>query len=208
MARKPLSALLGGVTRFGKLTVLHEAESSNGDRKALCRCDCGTIKSVYVSHLRRGNSRSCGCEVVRGKPKHGQFYHPLYGRWNAMVQRCTNPKHKDYPSYGGRGVEVCARWLEDPRNFFEDMGPCPQGMSIEREDVNGNYEPSNCSWQDARTQAQNKRAVKLFLFRGEELCLAEICRRAGISGRYDAMYKRMRRGLSLTDALAVEGVAE
>lgn len=207
MAKKPLLQLLGGVTRFGKLTVIGEADARNSDRRALCRCDCGNTKAVYVGHLRRGNSQSCGCAIVRGKATHGQFYHPLYGRWNAMVQRCTNQKHKDYPTYGALGVTVCGRWLDNPANFFADMGPCPDGMSLDRIDANGNYEPGNCRWATDETQAQNKRATRTFHFQGEEMCLTEACRRAGIEHRFFAVYKRIRKGMSFGDAFAKEGIA-
>lgn len=206
MAKKPIIELLDGVTRFGKLTVIAEASPVKSDRRALCRCECGVTKPVYVSHLRRGNSRSCGCEIVRGKPKHGLFYHPLYGRWNAMIQRCSNPKHRDYPNYGARGIRVCDRWLQTPANFITDMGPCPDGMSLDRKDSNGNYEPSNCRWATDNTQAQNKRATRTFRFRGEDVCLAEACRRAGVQHRFFAIYKRLSKGAHFADAFAKEGV--
>lgn len=88
--------------------------------------------------------------------------HHLYGTkenkaWNQMKQRCLNPNNPDYKYYGGRGVEVCDRWKESFKNFLEDMGNSPTGTSLDRVDVNGNYEPSNCKWSTSSEQAINRR---------------------------------------------------
>ena len=204
MARKPISELLGNVTRFGKLTVLHEVDNGKSDRQVCCQCDCGATKVVYAGHLRRGNTRSCGCDIVIGKRKHGQFYHPMYARWNAMVQRCSNPANKDYPNYGGRGIRVCGRWKEDPAAFFADMGDCPEGMSIDRIDPDGPYSPENCRWAGDKTQAQNQRRTKTYEFRGRRVCLTEACRMAGLEDRFFAIYARVKAGKSLEDAMRLE----
>ena len=82
---------------------------------------------------------------------------PCYYRWQAMKQRCTNPNNADYHSYGGRGITVCDRWLNSSANFLADMGPCPDGYTLERRDVNGNYEPTNCYWDTPTQQVLNRR---------------------------------------------------
>ena len=81
---------------------------------------------------------------------------PGYNAWRSMRKRCNNPNNRAYPNYGGRGITICDRWDSFP-NFYEDMGPCPPGLTLERRDTNGNYEPTNCYWADRTTQNRNRR---------------------------------------------------
>ena len=90
---------------------------------------------------------------------HGMARTPEYAAWRGMKSRCLNPNRPNYADYGGRGIAVCDRWLESFENFLADMGPRPAGMSLDRIDVNGNYEPGNCRWLDATTQQYNKRKL-------------------------------------------------
>jgi len=152
---------------FGRLTVTGPADSlPNGKSKLkafLCECVCGIKKVIAASNLQTGRTRSCGCLVAEtaklniGAPiKHEQCWSPTYSSWAGMKDRCTNQNHKSYNNYGGRGITVCERWM-DFRNFLEDMGERPEGMSIDRIDVNGDYEPGNCRWATAEQQSLNKR---------------------------------------------------
>jgi hypothetical protein len=83
--------------------------------------------------------------------------HPVYKVWEAMIQRCTNPRNKSYPNYGGRGIRVCQSWRDDFLAFYRDMGPRPDGLTLDRIDVNGDYEPGNCRWATYKEQRANVR---------------------------------------------------
>lgn len=151
---------------FGRLTVLQFA--GMGDDYAshwLVRCECGVEKIVLGKNLVRGRTRSCGCKqggrsdlfrtVVR---THGQTKSPIYTSWTQMKQRCYNAHNPDYPYYGGRGIKVCDEWRNSFEAFWRDMGPTwERGLTIDRLDPNGYYEPSNCRWLPNSEQWKTRR---------------------------------------------------
>lgn len=144
---------------FGRLTVLKKTtHRKHGRVMFLCLCECGNTTYANSSDLKRSRKRSCGCLRHKNGATHDRSSHPLYKTWNSIKYRCYNKNEKRYADYGGRGIKMCDRWLESFDNFYEDMGDKPTPKhSLDRIDVNGNYEPSNCRWADTFTQAQNTR---------------------------------------------------
>lgn len=187
-------------TCFGNLKVLGEAPDRLQPcgvkfRMIRCICDCGREISVYLSNLRKGNSKSCGCKhVERARIRmttHGKTGTRAYKTWQKMLERCRNPNIKSYSNYGGRGITVCKAW-EKFENFYEDMGDPPADMSIERRDNNSGYHKENCEWATRKAQGQNKRNNVIIEHYGEKLTVSEWSRRTGILAA--TIMKRIERG--------------
>lgn len=111
--------------------------------------------------------------------RHGMCYTPTWCAWKDMKRRCLNSRTPNFPRYGGRGIKVCESWLKF-ENFISDMGIRPDGMSLERKDNNGNYEPGNCIWADRFAQMRNTRRNRYVEYRGERLTVSEWSRRFGV----------------------------
>lgn len=211
MSRSPLSplmnapqekrCLMGKIVdmtgrKCGRLTVI--AYLGLGDKNQAiwkCLCDCGTFCTANGSGLNKGSIRSCGCI----RRTHGLSKFKIYRTWTNMKARCFNPKEKAYPDYGGRGITVCDRWMKF-ENFHKDMGDHPLDMFIERRDVNGNYEPSNCYWATRTQQQRNTRRTPFVMIEGERLALGDAIEKYS-SVSYGTVHGRLWRGWSPIDAI-------
>lgn len=173
----PDPQVLGKIGRLTPVfTALEMGKSGVRESKAACLCDCGSIFKADVAGLKAGRIKSCGCAQIehiralgRSRITHGASIRSGTARlglrmreyrvWMAMLGRCRNKNSPDWKNYGGRGIEVCQRW-RDFELFLADMGVRPEGTSLDRRDVNGNYEAANCRWATPAVQARNRRPSK------------------------------------------------
>ena len=203
--------------RFGRLVALRASEQRESKRhhrriQWFCRCDCGAEILKSSRHLLSGHTRSCGClhsertsaAAKRTHTKHGMRKSSEYSAWQSMRQRCMNPRMIQYRDYGGRGIEVCARWLESFENFIEDMGrkPTPR-HSMDRIDPDGPYSPENCRWATPVVQARNQRLNRLVTFQGKTMSVAAWARRVRLPTRL--LCKRLADGWSPGKAITTPG---
>ena len=148
-------------------------------------CDCGnTVERciTFASKKRHGSKSSCGCDHHLKTHGKSATIKKLYYVWVAMRQRCNNPRNKDYPNYGGRGISVCSLW-DNYNHFYNwalDNGYV-EGLTIERVDVNLGYSPLNCVWLANEKQALNTRKIRKYEYKGEEYTIRELAELAGIN---------------------------
>lgn len=203
--------------RFGLWTVVSYAGKRRHDHIWFCRCACGTERSVRGGLLAQGGSKSCGCRkpsaISKARTSHGcsnagrkRRATPEYNAWCRMKDRCYNPKAERFEHYGGRGIKVCARWLNSFEDFLKDMGPRPSPKhSLDRRDVHGDYEKVNCRWATAREQSRNKARTIYVERAGSTVPLVQAIEDAGLllsSAVYMSFYSKMKRGLSFERVLA------
>lgn len=187
-----MARLWGGMPKFIDLTGKRFGRYTVTDRHIAhlwnCVCDCGIKRIVNGSSLRSVASRSCGClrrelfnkTLAGSRTTHGLSGQPEYQVWASMKERCNNPNTANFSDYGGRGIEVCARW-NDYAMFIADMGRRPVGCSIDRINNAGNYEPGNCRWATRKEQNRNTRKNKMLTHAGAVRCIAEWADETGIN---------------------------
>lgn len=170
----PIKNILG--QKFGKWLVIELCKDSNNKSYWLCKCECGSIKRLESSKLRRGETKSCIKCVDRN---HGYRNTPTYSSWYAMKSRVNNKNHRHYDRYGGAGITICDDW-QSFVNFLKDMGERPENHTLDRINGNGNYEPSNCRWATKDQQQNNMKSNRHFKSNGEILSASQWARKIGI----------------------------
>lgn len=147
--------------KYGRCTILKDLWVKKWHTHVQVQCDCGKIFECFGVNLRNWYTNSCGCyrneKIKEANFIHGDIKTKEYSIYHGMKKRCYNANCKAYKHYGWRWINICDRWLESFENFLEDMGRCPDKMSIDRIDTNWNYEPSNCKWSTSKEQNNNRR---------------------------------------------------
>ena len=174
--------------KFGRLTAVRVARRTGGNVVWTWACECGTEIEVPGSRVTGGNTKSCGCWLreyaASLRTSHGKSKTPEYVTWSNMIARCEYTGRRDYKHYGGRGIIVCSRWRNSFESFLEDVGPRPfLRATLERKDVNGNYEPGNCMWVSQKQQTRNKRNNCLITYNGITKTLADWSDECGVPQR-------------------------
>ena len=184
--------------RYGRLEVVGKAPSKNRHTYWVCQCDCGAELTVRTDAITRGPTKSCGCYHQDAVTQHGMYLSSEYITWQSMLTRCENPNFKFYCHYGGRGISVCERW-HNFELFYQDMGPKPKGLTLERIDNDGDYKPDNCRWATYKEQGRNRRYNRTYTYQGQTRCLSGWAEQVGIN--VGTLTQRMNRGWTIKDAL-------
>ncbi len=192
---KPLD--ISGV-RYGRLTAIKRDPQIVGRAYWYCECDCGGSVTTSLDSLRAGFTKSCGClkvETVRNRSlKHGHSVNRRESRtlksYNHAKSRCFNPNNPKYPHYGGRGITMCQEWASSFENFLRDMGECPHGMTLDRVNPHGHYEPRNCRWANVRQQARTRTDNILVEHDGRSLILKDFADLMGVN--YKSLHRRVK----------------
>jgi hypothetical protein len=189
--------------RFTMLTVLSPTPRQAGDARGtywLCQCDCGAQIRVTRESLVRGYRKTCGCSSLKIRHRtHGKSKTPTYAIWNLMMRRCHRPAHEQEARYyHDKGIRVCERW-HDFASFYADMGERPAGLTLERIDNTGNYEPGNCRWATTIEQGRNKSNSRLVTYQGKTQCVSAWAEETGI--KEITLWFRINKGWPLERAL-------
>lgn len=189
--------------RFGKLVAIRELPRERGMRKWRLRCDCGNVIEVLQkSFCSGGAKRSCGCAHKKPQASHGLSKTPEYRAWINMKTRCLDANTPYYRIWGGRGITVHQEWINNFESFLGHVGKRPSPRhSLDRIDVNGNYEPGNVRWATATAQSRNLRTNRKVRLGGRDMTLADAVERAPVP--YNTVLYRLKRGWSIEDAVTL-----
>lgn len=192
---------LTGMT-FNRLYVIKRVSNDKSGRaRWLCRCKCGTIKTVLGKHLLSHKIQSCGCLQRERTTKHNKCHTRLYSIWRGMKDRCYNSNVLEYDNYGGRGIKVCEEWLNDFQAFYNwSMSHgYSDDLTIDRKDNDGDYCPENCRWVTYKEQNNNTSRNRLLTNAGETHTISEWSEILGINA--STISSRLSRGCSDVEAL-------
>jgi len=205
---------------FGRLTVSADAGSNKFRcRLVTCSCICGNTITTALTRLKSGETQSCGCikkELDRAKTKrihalgisgmrtHGLYASPEYKVWCAMKRRCLKSNDPNFCRYGGRGIQVCERWLQF-ESFIADMGRRPSSKhTLERLDNDGHYEPGNCEWRTWRDQNHNKSNNRWITHAGRTMILSDWARELGV--KPDLLCNRLKAGWTTAETVSIQPI--
>lgn len=189
--------------KYGRLTVIKKTgRDKKGNALWLCKCSCGELSIVRSQHLRRGETKSCGCLAKGNARRYGESRNRLALIWRAMINRCLSENNPNYKHYGARGIIVCAEWFDffAFRDWANSNGYSEE-LTLERKDVNGNYEPANCKWATMKDQENNRTNNRLIFAKGRTMTLQQWSDLTGIPR--ETIRSRLERGWSAERSLAI-----
>ena len=184
--------------KYGKLTILDTAFYKNGNRYVNCICDCGNKKAILFNNIKRGLVKSCGCIV---KTRNGKSKTKLFVSYKHMIDRCYRVNDISYKNYGGRGIIVCDDWKNDFMSFYNwaiENG-YKDGLTIDRINTNGNYEPTNCRWVSMQIQQNNRSNNRILEYKGQRKTITQWAKFCGLS--YRNLHYRLKNGYSVEQAI-------
>lgn len=193
---------------YGMLTVIEELMRVNRKRVLLVQCECGNRTTADLNNLKSGNTTSCGCYAKKllgeRNKTHGLCYHLLYGTWGNIKTRCYNKNSENFPDYGLRGISMCDEWHYSFLVFYNwcIKNGWEEGLTVERKDNDGNYEPSNCIIATTDIQARNKRNNIYIEFDGRKMVVADWSKELGIP--FTTITQRLKMGLPIEQVLSSE----
>ena len=188
--------------KYNRWTVLSLDRIENKKAYWLCQCECGKKKTICTANLKSGHSKSCGCLNREAKYKtHEKTNTRIYGIYNGIKTRCYNKNMNMYKYYGGRGIKMCDEWKNNFESFYQwsiNNGYRDE-LTIDRIDVNKNYEPNNCRWIPMNEQHYNRTDNVYYIINNQKKCLAELCKEYNMP--YQTVRKRLERGHDILYAL-------
>lgn len=185
--------------KSGRLTVIEFYDyGKNGNSRWLCKCECGNTSVVSGTYIKYKKTLSCGCltkeRVSEATKTHGMSNSPIYPEYRNMKKRCYDENAHNYKWYGGRGIKMCDRWLDDIHNFYDDVSILPhfreEGYTLDRIDNDGDYEPNNVRWATKSEQCNNRRSNLIYEYEGKDRTLKEISDITGLP--YKVLHKRLK----------------